>query len=228
MKGVKYGVEEETFNDTPLENIFRRAGVNDASTVVVVAQNRIDDAGVVFWALKWLGHKDVKLLPVNYLEVLPEDMLTDEVTRWDKVDRGGDFEAKPDWSWYATRDDVAKATHSPSVGLWDVRPESYYEGEKTKTLIGGTVATAENWNFKNIWRYDNMSEVDWEKTCNKMSEMFPKPNREVISFCNSGHAASTGYFAWQCGYDWSMSDASWNILYNDGTLPVDNINQSHW
>ena len=43
---------------------------------------------MVFWALKWLGHEDVRLLPVNYLKALPEDMLTSKIQHWSDRNAG--------------------------------------------------------------------------------------------------------------------------------------------
>lgn len=228
MKGVTFGMERQTFDESPLEEIFRQAGINEEATVVVVAQYRVDDAMLVFWSLKWLGHEDVRILPVNYLEALPEKALTTERHCVSEVDRGGNFEARPDWSWYATREDVVRAMHSPATELWDVRSKPYFEGDKTKTIRGGTMATAKNWPFKKAWTDDSMAELDWEAVVSNLEERFARENRDrdatmVISICNSGHTAAAGFLAWQCGFDWTLCDSSWNMLAYDGSLPVKNI-----
>ena len=228
MKGIVYNLEKQAFNPDPLRQIFRKAGVNKTSTVVVVAQYRLDDAGMVFWALKWLGHDDVRLLPVNYLEVLPEQMLTDRIIRWDHNDKKGNFTPLPDWSWYATRDDVIEAIDSPFVDIWDLRSESYFKGKKTKTIRGGTVATARNWFFMNAWKDKTASEIDWQLVDNELSELFPNPGSadrkvKIISLCNTGHVSGAGFLAWQMGHQWALCDASWNFFAYDGELPVDNI-----
>jgi thiosulfate/3-mercaptopyruvate sulfurtransferase len=225
MKGISYGLEEDDFDPSNLEHIFQQAGVNADSTVVLVAQYRVDDAGMVFWALKWLGHEDVRLLPVNYLKVLPEDMLTAALRQWSECKGDGNFQAQPDWDWYATRDDVLKAMEDDESALWDVRPAAYFLGEKTKTIRGGTLATAKNWPFPEIWSDDAMAEIDWKCVSTKLAEMFPgeKEDLKVITFCNSGHSAGAGFFAWQCGYEWALCDASWNVMAYDGSLPVKNL-----
>jgi thiosulfate/3-mercaptopyruvate sulfurtransferase len=228
MKGVTYGMERETFDETPLEAMFRRAGIDGDTTVVVAAQYRVDDAMVLFWSLKWLGHDDVRLLPVNYLEALPEEALTSERQLVSEVDREGNFEARSDWSWYATREDVLRAMHSPATGLWDVRSKAYFEGDKTKTVRGGTLATAKNWPFKKAWTDEAMAELDWDVVAVNLKKRFAVQDRDrdattVISFCNSGHTAAAGFLAWQCGFDWALCDPSWNMLAYDGSLPVKNI-----
>lgn len=228
MKGVSYGLERETFQEEPLENMFQQTGVDNDSTVVVVAQYRVDDAAMVFWALKWLGHEDVRLLPVNYLKVLPESMLTSDMQQWSDEDGQGNFEAQADWSWYAGRKDVLQAMHSSKTFLWDVRSADYFQGVKTKTVRGGTLATAKNWTFKQAWTDKDMSAMDWELVDSALTSMFPVREEErdsvqIISFCNSGHSAGAGFLAWQCGYDWALCDASWNIMAYDGSLPVKNL-----
>ena len=226
MKGVTYGMEEETFDKSPLEEIFRQAGVNRESTVVVVGQHRIDDAALVFWTLKWLGHKDVRLLPVNYLEVLPQERLSSELKDLSDVDREGNFQVQADWTWYATREDTVWAMQSPETGIWDVRSRSYFQGNKTKTIRGGTLATAKNWFFKKAWTNDSMGKLDWDSVASNLKKRFGRADRQettVISFCNSGHIGSIGFLAWQCGFDWALCDSSWNMLAYDGSLPVKNI-----
>ena len=228
MKGVSYGMEKETFQEDLLENMFQKAGVDNDSTVVLVAQYRVDDAAMVFWALKWLGHEDVRLLPVNYLKVLPEGMLTSDMQQWSDHNGQGNFEAQADWSWYATRDDVLEAMQSSKAFLWDVRPADYFQGVKTKSIRGGTLATAKNWMFKQAWTNSDMSAVDWELVDSTLTSMFPvqaedRNSVQIISFCNSGHSAGAGFLAWQCGYDWALCDASWNVMAYDGSLPVKNL-----
>lgn len=228
MKGVTYGMERETFNESPLEKIFRRAGVNNESTVVVVAQYRVDDAMHVFWALKWLGHEDVRLLPVNYLKALPESALTSDRRLASENDFGGDFEARADWSWYATRSDVVRAMRSSAEVLWDARPKAFFRGTETKTIRGGTLATAKNWPFMNAWTDSSMAELDWDLVASKLGEMFSSQDHDrdaitVISFCNTGHTSSAGFLAWQCGFDWALCDSSWNYLAFDGSLPIMNM-----
>ena len=227
MKGISYGLEKKEFDPSSLEDMFQQAGVDSDATVVLVAQYRVDDAAMVFWALKWLGHKDVRLLPVNYLQALPNDMLTADIEHWSDSKAQGSFQVQADWSWYATKKDVLQAMHSSSSVLWDVRPKAYFQGHKTKTIRGGTLATAKNWPFANIWTGQSMSKVDLRCAQSKLSDMFPCSTQKdltVISFCNSGHSAGAGFFAWQCGYDWALCDASWNVMAYDGSLPVKNLN----
>lgn len=226
MKGITFGLEKEAFNAEPLEEIFRKAGVNDDSTVVCAGQYRVDDAALLFWTLKWLGHEDVRLLPVNYLKVLPEELVSLTVPSWNKVDHKGNFKAEVDWTWYATREDAIRAVHDPMTGLWDARPESYYMGEKTKTIRGGTIATARNLPASKMWTDKSESTVDWGGIAKKLDRLFPdKGDKEmnIISFCNSGHSCTVGYFAWQLGHPWRLLDSSWNMLAFDGSLPAQNV-----
>ena len=228
MKGVTFGMERETFDEEPLEDIFRRAGVNEESTVAVVAQHRVDDAMNVFWALKWLGHEEVRLLPVNYLKALPDKAITSERRFASELEETGDFEARADWSWYATRSDVMRAMRSSSTALWDARPRAFFEGRKTFSIRGGTLATAKNWPFMNAWTDDAMSDLNWDLAASKLAAMFAseeidRDEMTVISFCNTGHTSAAGFLAWQCGFQWALCDASWNYFAHDGSLPVKNI-----
>ena len=228
MKGVSFGMERETFDEAPLEATFRRAGVDGDSTVVVVAQYRVDDAMHVFWALKWLGHDDVRLLPVNYLKALPDSAITSTRRLASEQEEEGNFEAQPDWSWYATRDDVVDAMRSSSTVLWDARPKAFYQGRETFSVRGGTLATAKNWPFMNAWTDDAMSELDWDRVASKLKGLFgsqelDREEMTVISFCNTGHTSAAGFLAWQCGFQWALCDSSWNYFAHDGSMPVKNI-----
>jgi thiosulfate/3-mercaptopyruvate sulfurtransferase len=229
MKGISYGLEKEDFDPSALEAMFRQAGVNRDSTVVLAAQYRVDDAAMVFWTLKWLGHEDVRLLPVNYLKVLPESMLTSELEQWSEHGGNGNFAVQPDWSWYATRNDVLDAMHSGGAALIDVRSAPYFEGKKTKTIRGGTLATAKNWPFDQAWTGQDMAEVAWDCAESSLAELLAaededKADMTMITFCNSGHTAGAGFFIWQCGYEWALCDASWNVIAYDGSVPAKNLN----
>jgi thiosulfate/3-mercaptopyruvate sulfurtransferase len=156
-------------------------------------------------------------------------MLTSKLEKWSGHGGDGDFRVQADWSWYATRADVLDAMQSDDAALLDVRPAAYFEGKKTKTIRGGTLATAKNWPFDQAWTGQDMAEVAWDCAQNALTELFPakgkdKANMTVVTFCNSGHTAGTGFFIWQCGYDWALCDASWNVIAYDGSVPAKNLN----
>lgn len=225
-KGVTFGLEKETFDPKPLTEIFRKAGVDNDSTVVCVGQYRVDDAATLFWVLKWLGHANVRLLPVNYLKTLPGNMLAVDVTTWKDCGEKGSFTPEPDWSWYAARADVVAAMTDPMTGLWDVRPEAYFLGKKTKSIRGGSLATAENIFFGEMWTDKGASTVDWAGIEKKLAGRFTTKDgakMRIISFCNSGHSCTVGFFAWQLGYPWAVFDASWNMMAHDGSIPAQNV-----
>ncbi len=229
IKGITFGLEEKDFDATFLKDIFRRAGVCNNKPVIVVSQFRVDDACYLFWVLKWLGHKKVRLYPLNYLKTLSRSMLTYSVDKWSDNDRVGDFKAHPQWFWYATRDDILSAIHSPNIALWDTRTKEFFCGTKSKTIRGGSVATAKNWPFYSIWQDRSMSQLDWSMISKKLKQLFSDPNSQtegantIITICNTGHCSTVGVFAWQCGYKWKNFDAGWNFMAYDGTLPVINI-----
>lgn len=222
--GMYWGMEKELWNEQPFETLFRKAGVNDDSTVVVVGQARIDDAADVWWALKLLGKEDVKLLPVNYLEQPElEGIITSNVPRAKELSPSGNFEAEINWDMYATRDDIKTAMADPSIGIQDNRHANEYSGDLVLGVRGGYVPTAKLWDFRDYHTDKSSAELKSASYLqNGLEERFPNADT-IYSYCQSAHRSGLGvWISYAAGYGAANFDGSWRYYAADGSLPVAN------
>ncbi len=227
LKGIwGYPIKPGQFDPDELQHIFRQLGVSENKTVIVLARDPTD-AGVVWFALYFLGFDRVKLLPVNYT-VLGKDNLTSDFKVYSpNMSEVGDFtvdKSKIRWDMYATRQDILMAMENPSIGIADLRPPAYYNGSKAKTIRGGHLMTAVNIPFYEFWEDKYMTKLKSKEELQKLlAEKFPKQVRKIITTCNTGHRASAGFIIWQLGYEWALDDASWNFHAFEGDMPASDV-----
>ena len=230
LKGIKcYPAKEGEFDSSELEKIFRQLGVSEGKTVIFVSSGDVTDAIVAWFALYFLGFDKAKVFPVK-CTVLGDEYLAPVEKEWSSDwPETGTFKVDPTkirWDMYATPDEVRAAMDDPSTAIVDVRPESYYKGEVSKTIRGGHLKTAINYVFSNFWE-DGTKETSLKsKTAleAEVSKILPKDKiKKVITTCNTGHKAMSGFFFWQLGYKWEIDDASWNLHAFNGAMPAEDV-----
>jgi len=229
LKGILcYPTKPGQFDPSELQHIFRQLGVSEDKTVIVVARDPCD-AGVVWFALYFLGFDNVKLLPVNYTAVGEGYLTTDFDVYSPDMPETGDFtvdENKIRWHMYATVDEILLAIEDPSIEICDVRPEAYYNGSKAKTIRGGHIYTAINIPYSLFWEDKYMKKLKSKEELEALvEEKFPREKvKKIIATCNTGHKATgPGFLIWQLGYDWALDDAAWNLHAFNGAIPASNI-----
>ena len=182
-----------------LQATLSQLGVELDRPVVVVHQGSDQDdfgaAARVYWTLKSAGVQDIAILnggmngwaaagqPTETTPVTPAPSLI-EIT-WD--DR-----------WTATEAEVAAiAAGKGDAVLLDARPPGFYEGRQAHAAasVPGTVPGAENVPHTEWFAGSTPAIAPAATAADVARALGLNPEREIVTFCNTGHWAATEWFA---------------------------------
>ena len=183
------------------EALMQSAGVNSDSAVVIVSkgQDNLDMtmATRLYWQMKYYGHDDLAILDGGVAQWLRDGHKTAE-------EPSSAGETKGDWVASAQRDEmlattpeVMEAVKSGNLQLVDNRPLSQYLGlyKKDYVYAKGHLPGAKS--FPNELMTGPKLEAKFPSTSELIAlsdAMGIDPNKPSITYCNSGHLASGGWF----------------------------------
>lgn len=209
---LKDGWRAKDANGTPgmmapvakLEKLIGGLGISNSSHVVIVPNGgKATDMGTgtrIYWTFKVLGHDNVSLLNGG---MMAYTRAIDKTTKkpLNPISKGMvkptvvAFSAHPRMSWVATKEEVKKASESAGM-LVDNRPNSQFMGvnRHPKAKRFGTIPGARN--LPENWLTENDGGTFRSKSSLvKLYAAAGVPTSgEQITFCNSGHWASIGWF----------------------------------
>ena len=218
-----------------LETLIGSLGIDNKTHVVLVPMGQsaqeMGTATRIYWTFKVLGHDEVSILDGGLLAWVSE---RDKATKkpLNPLEQGlkpvtaKTFKANLRPQYLATRDDVKKAM-SEQTPLVDNRPVDFFMGvtKSGAATKGGTLPGAKN--LPEGWLTDNNSgKFRKKEQLTKLYSAAGVPTSgKQITFCNTGHWASLGWFVSSeiMGnketkmYDGSMAD--WT--HDKSGLPVD-------
>ncbi|MBI3647626.1 MAG: sulfurtransferase [Actinobacteria bacterium] len=213
-----------------LQELLRRSGVSDGTTVVLYGGNNNWFAAYAYWILKLRGFDDVKLLNGGRKKwELDSRPLAHEVptpAAGNVTVAGSDrIEIR------AFRDEVIANAGSSGVGLVDVRSPEEYRGEKLapdhlpqeQSQVPGHVPGAANIPWAKAANEDGTFRSADELRALYESEGIT-PDREVIAYCRIGERSSHTWFALQelLGYpNVKNYDGSWTEYGSLVGVPVE-------
>lgn len=179
--------------------LMQSYGVNRESAVVIVTRGEsADDITLgtrLYWQLKYYGHDRVALLDGGVAKWLLSGRTV--VTDW-KPPKAGNWTVTAERrELLASSADVARAMAEGGAQLMDNRPVSQYLG----TAKAGYVAAPGHIPGAKVFPTELLTEPAApasflaEPTLRKLVEqMGLDPQRPTITYCNSGHLASGGWF----------------------------------
>jgi thiosulfate/3-mercaptopyruvate sulfurtransferase len=195
--GIKKGVLlNELPADDDLKDILSAAGIEPATTVIVVSKNETmplrTDATRVAWTLRYAGVENVAVLSggIEKWEAEKKALSKDAVKPKAKPYRG-----KFNKQFYASKADVMGALGK--AVLADVRPPEFYKGEKKLDFVAktgrikGAVNLPPGALFNADGTYKSKAEI----------EAIAKPvvgadlNKEIITYCDTGKVCTTWWLA---------------------------------
>ncbi|HCA26474.1 MAG TPA: sulfurtransferase [Betaproteobacteria bacterium] len=181
-----------------LEKLIGDLGVGNANHVVIYSAgtNALDmgSATRVFWTFKMLGDNNISILNGGYAGYVAKKL---PVKRGKHTRKATHFAAHFQPQYLATEQDVEHAVNSGAAALVDNRPHAQYIGVVTphmdkragtlpgaKNLPQGWITVNDGGAFRSPAQLEALYKVAGVPVMGKQ-----------ITFCNTGHWASLGWFA---------------------------------
>lgn len=216
-----------------VEKLVGGLGIDNSTHVVIVPSgtNALDmgTATRIYWTFKVMGHDEVSILNGGWLAYGAIDEKTKQpinpIENGNVAPKPKTFKANVRADMIPTKDDVRKAMEAKTV-LVDNRPNDFFVGvtQHPLTKRAGTIPGAKN--LPESWITQNNSGRFRDKAgLEKLYTAAGVPTSgEQISFCNTGHWASLGWFASSeilGNKKAKMYDGSMVEWANDVALPVE-------
>lgn len=181
------------------EKLMQLSGVNRDSAIVIVSRgydnNDLTMATRLYWSLKYFGHDNMSILDGGMAKWLADDRRFE--TRARKPASGNWRAGEGRSEILATTDDVQAAVEAGSTRLVDTRPVSMYLGTWKKSYVydmghipGARVFPNELMNSPGM----PATFLPVDELRQLMQAMDIDTNADTITYCNSGHLASGGWF----------------------------------
>jgi len=181
-----------------LAKLIGNLGIDNDTHVVVYhhGKNAVDmgSATRMYWTFKVLGHDEVSILNGGYLTYTADKKNT--IEKGDNKPEPKVFTANLRSEMLITKEEVIKAIDDDATTLVDMRPNHQYIGinRHGKAKRNGTIPTAKN--LPESWVTTNGGGAFRPPA--ELEELYAlanvDPTAEQISFCNTGHWASLGWF----------------------------------
>ncbi|MEZ4660135.1 MAG: alpha/beta fold hydrolase [Caldilineaceae bacterium] len=191
------------------EALMGRLGISNESTVVAYDEDTNIWSARLWWALRYYGHDNVKLLNGGLAKWTAEGR---PLQTGATIAEPTTFTAAVRPELLATKADVKQAIEDPAVTIIDSLPPAFYNGEQGwPDMRVGHIPTA-----LNLYVADNLSPVD--QTLLPMPELIAlwqtvglTPDQAVITYCGAGYAGAMNLFVlYQMGYEHiRLYDGSW-------------------
>ena len=200
---TKDGIEGQLPPIEKLEALIGRLGIGNDSHVILVPEGRsavdVGSATRLYWTFKVLGHDTLSLLDGGFVgwvrDVDKDGKPVNPLETTDVKPVAQTFKAKPRPEMIIGKTDVQKALSS-KVAVIDNRPQDFHVGltkspaAKRAGTIPGAQSLPESWLTAN-----NGGHFRSKSQLTKLYQAQNVPTSgEQITFCNTGHWASLGWF----------------------------------
>ena len=222
--------EDLAHQDAPLEilsperfeALMGRLGIGNDTTVVLYDASGGTWAARLWWALRYYGHDDVRLLDGGYARWVDEGHPTDNAEARPGPTR---FESRARPELRVTSDEVLAAISDKDICIVDALPEPFFLGAAKlyPDLRAGHIPGACNVSAPANLDPDTSTLLSAERLEELWSNAGVYRDKRVITYCGGGVFAAFALFALHLlGYeDTALYDASWSEWGADESLPVE-------
>ncbi len=172
-----------------LATILGSKGISADKTIVVYDSGKSKFAGRVYWILKYMGCKDVRILD-GHMKMWRKNRKP--VTKKASEVVAVEFAGVPDPSICISMDDVKSGIVDSGTILVDVRDKDEYDGKKGDTERKGHIPGAVLFNFKNVLNEDGTikDRAELEKA---FSDAGITSDKKTIIYCETSVRAGIVY-----------------------------------
>lgn len=192
-----------------LSDIFGKAGVSNTNRIIVYSTGVDANAARVFWALEYLGHKDVHVLDGGYTQWNKEG---NYAVLWNTIRTATPYTPTVNASVVATKAVELASLNNTNVVRVDSRNAADFIVKRIPNSI-------------NILMADYLNADGTVKSFGNMTSFLNSkgitPGKTVIANCYVGYRSAQGYFIFRLmGYDVSNYDGSTTEWFADTSLPT--------
>jgi len=173
-------------------------GIGNDTHVVIYHHGKsavdMGSATRMYWTFKVLGHDDVSILNGGWLAYAADEK--NAIEKGNNKPEPRSFTPNLRSGMMATKEDVGKAIDDEGTTLVDMRPNHQYVGinRHPRSMRNGTIPTARN--LPESWVTTNGGGAF--RPVAELAQLYDlagvDPGSKQISFCNTGHWASLGWF----------------------------------
>jgi thiosulfate/3-mercaptopyruvate sulfurtransferase len=198
-KDINDPVTRNIFSRQTCEDLLQRAGVNNNTTLVLYGDFNNWFAAFAFWAFKYYGFKDLRLMNGGRKKWLEEDRpISKDIPQYQR----GNFKAtEPDKSIRAFLNQVKEALDKENIAMVDVRSPKEFTGEilappeypTEHAQRGGHIPGASNIPWSQAVKDDGTF-----KSVEELKQIYQSkgiiPDKEIIAYCRIGERSSHTWF----------------------------------
>ena len=228
-KDINDPVTRNIFSRQTCEDLLQRAGVNNNTTLVFYGDFNNWFAAFAFWAFKYYGFKDLRLMNGGRKKWLEEDRpISKDIPQYQR----GNFKAmEPDKSIRVFLNQAKEALDKENIAMVDVRSPKEFTGEilappeypTEHAQRGGHIPGASNIPWSQAVKDDGTF-----KSVEELKQIYQSkgivPDKEIIAYCRIGERSSHTWFVlkYLLGYpNVKNYDGSWTEWGNMVDNPIE-------
>ena len=228
-KDINDPVTRNIFSRQSCEDLLQRTGVNNNTTLVLYGDFNNWFAAFAFWAFKYYGFKDLRLMNGGRKKWLEEDRpISKDIPQYQ---RGNFKTTEPDKSIRVFLNQVKEALDKENIAMVDVRSPKEFTGEilappeypTEHAQRGGHIPRASNIPWSQAVKDDGTF-----KSVEELKQLYHSkgivPEKEIIAYCRIGERSSHTWFVlkYLLGYpNVKNYDGSWTEWGNIVDNPIE-------